>query len=138
MVSGIMQLVGQKCVLCGERISSIVEGRFCSACDASVHDKCAAPSMEGGRCSTCGAPAAFVAQALKREGELLQSRARQVKQNAAIKLLVGGWLMCMIAVGATFTSLGVTGSIRSACLIAFGIGVLMFIRGLVAFMRRRK
>jgi hypothetical protein len=51
------QLVGQKCARCGERISCDLDGRFCRACGAPVHDQCARPG-EGPGCPACGSAAA--------------------------------------------------------------------------------
>lgn len=49
-----MQLVGQNCVRCGERIPNDLEARFCQTCGSPVHDRCARPSGEAG-CPVCGA-----------------------------------------------------------------------------------
>jgi hypothetical protein len=54
------QLVGSTCLWCRERISSIVEGRFCGTCGNPFHDACrearGAPGQPG-RCPACGYPA---------------------------------------------------------------------------------
>ncbi|HEX4613358.1 MAG TPA: hypothetical protein VH092_34555 [Urbifossiella sp.] len=50
------QLVGQNCALCGGRISSAFDSRYCQACRAPVHVLCTRPG-EGNGCPTCGAPA---------------------------------------------------------------------------------
>lgn len=49
------QLVGKPCVRCGDRITSDIDGRYCSGCGWPVHNSCAAPA-EGG-CPQCGAGA---------------------------------------------------------------------------------
>ena len=52
------QLVGQLCVICGKKIGSIVDGRFCSECGCPIHGKCAQPGAtadETVRCPVCGA-----------------------------------------------------------------------------------
>jgi hypothetical protein len=51
------QLVGCTCVVCGQRISSILEGRFCSACGNALHHDCGKPvdaPADPGRCPDCG------------------------------------------------------------------------------------
>jgi hypothetical protein len=51
------QLVGLRCVICQERISSVLEGRFCSSCQNAIHNQCAATtSAPLGRdiCHLCG------------------------------------------------------------------------------------
>src|SRR5262249_48732484 len=51
------QLVGTSCVLCGGRIDSILEGKFCSGCRYPVHHHCIRPGRQGAGeegCSVCG------------------------------------------------------------------------------------
>jgi hypothetical protein len=51
------QLVGCTCVVCGQRISSILEGHFCSACGNAVHHDCNKPAdapADPERCPGCG------------------------------------------------------------------------------------
>jgi hypothetical protein len=48
------QLVGQNCVLCGEQIPSILDGRFCRGCGSPVHDRCA-QGGGGTGCPVCEA-----------------------------------------------------------------------------------
>ena len=62
------QLVGLKCVVCQERIGSNLEGRFCSACDNAVHNKCCNTPIEAGACPGCGANLANAA-ALRAEND---------------------------------------------------------------------
>jgi hypothetical protein len=40
------QLVGQNCAVCGNRIGSVVDGRFCEGCGNPVHDNCSKPAPE--------------------------------------------------------------------------------------------
>ena len=52
------QLVNSTCVLCQQRIGSIVEGRFCARCGSPVHKRCIRPESAGAAenmCSACGA-----------------------------------------------------------------------------------
>ncbi|MBX9625150.1 MAG: hypothetical protein K2X82_15190 [Gemmataceae bacterium] len=63
------QLVGMSCVVCGKRVSSELDARFCRSCGYPVHDACAVPPPEPGparRCRTCGA-SSLVADRLVRE-----------------------------------------------------------------------
>src|SRR5262249_39998084 len=49
------QLVGYACVVCGQRIDSIVEGRFCEVCGSPVHTGCVKPDGPApGACAGCG------------------------------------------------------------------------------------
>jgi len=49
------QLVGYACVVCGQRIDSIVEGRFCEVCGSPVHNGCVKPDGTApGACAGCG------------------------------------------------------------------------------------
>ncbi len=47
------QLIGKKCIRCGDRISSELEAQFCPACGLPVHNQCIAPSSESS-CLMCG------------------------------------------------------------------------------------
>jgi hypothetical protein len=51
------QLVGLNCVLCGERIPSTLDGRFCEGCQSPVHNDCVRPGSKC-CCGTCGATTA--------------------------------------------------------------------------------
>lgn|GEM_PF-3534559 len=53
------QLVGQNCVLCTARISSELDGHFCTACQRPVHNACVQGALvhrTTGCCRSCGAP----------------------------------------------------------------------------------
>lgn len=58
------QLVGQNCVRCHERISSILDGRFCPECRSPVHDRCRKRGDALG-CTACGASVSSAAGTLK-------------------------------------------------------------------------
>ncbi len=52
-----VQLVGQACALCGERIGSVLTARFCPTCDRPAHTACVGDTSPiEGRCPTCHAP----------------------------------------------------------------------------------
>lgn len=58
------QLVGCNCVLCGERIASELDGRFCNQCGQPVHTRCIrspSPFAEYG-CAECGIDSGEVKQ----------------------------------------------------------------------------
>ena len=56
------QLVGQMCVVCRERIGSVLDSRFCPDCGCPVHAVCSTTAQRSeGSCPACGAPAAEVA-----------------------------------------------------------------------------
>ena len=70
------QLVGATCAICQQRIGSVLEGKFCSACDSPVHTKCSQPGAgSDGKCSTCGVDTAAMQAARRREQERRQVRA---------------------------------------------------------------
>lgn len=51
------QLVGSVCVLCQQRISSVVDGDFCQRCGFPVHFKCVKPDSQPDTtdvCTVCG------------------------------------------------------------------------------------
>lgn len=51
------QVVGRACAICAERIATVAQGEFCSACRAPVHLECARRAAKGaGGCAACGAP----------------------------------------------------------------------------------
>ena len=52
-----VQLVGQRCVVCSKPISTILHGRFCQGCSRAVHNTCARPdNLAASRthCPQCG------------------------------------------------------------------------------------
>jgi hypothetical protein len=51
------QLVGQLCVFCNTRISSILDGRFCDRCRNPLHARCEPATREPGHCPDCGSDA---------------------------------------------------------------------------------
>lgn len=58
------QLVGKNCVICAKRIDSILEGKFCPACNNPVHMDCTLADVPAGAnvCNVCGSPAALSAR----------------------------------------------------------------------------
>jgi hypothetical protein len=52
------QLVGQSCVLCGRRITSELDARFCPVCKKPIHDGCISGELSSSSdvCPRCGSP----------------------------------------------------------------------------------
>src|SRR5262249_59898956 len=50
------QLVGQSCGLCGNRIPSDLDGRFCAGCGAAIHTRCVPDPIpnDPASCPQCG------------------------------------------------------------------------------------
>ena len=71
------QLVGSVCVICQQRIGSILEGKFCKRCDAAVHNSCVAPDAERaaeGHCPDCGANVTEAKSKRRQEEQELRAR----------------------------------------------------------------
>jgi hypothetical protein len=94
-----MQLVGQTCIHCRERVTREPDGRFCPKCGSAVHLACskraliAAPS---GSCRACGAPATKqLAGAREQQNETKGERGyRTILLGVA--LMIGGILGSML------------------------------------------
>ncbi len=52
------QLVGEKCIMCEQRIATDLDGRFCKACRSPRHDVCVRRGEASG-CPECGAPSSI-------------------------------------------------------------------------------
>jgi hypothetical protein len=54
-----LQLVGQKCLICQQKLESILEGRFCEQCGCPIHNTCSERPREQrapDSCEQCGTP----------------------------------------------------------------------------------
>lgn len=72
------QLVDLSCALCGGRIGSVIDGRFCESCGCPVHMKCDSPAPateQGPSCPACSARSALA----EREQQLHREHAEQRK-----------------------------------------------------------
>jgi hypothetical protein len=51
-----VQIVGEICLVCGQRVGSVLEGHFCSGCGYAVHSKCVLKqaASSGSACLICG------------------------------------------------------------------------------------
>jgi hypothetical protein len=78
------QLVGESCVLCRQRIGSIVEGQFCPSCGCPVHRKCMRPGPEpdaGPACDSCGAGPEDIRREEHLHAQETRGQAELVKQQ---------------------------------------------------------
>lgn len=67
-----MQLVGQTCVHCRERVTREPDARFCPRCGSAVHNACsqrALTALASGCCRACGAPTADKARPARKRAE---------------------------------------------------------------------
>jgi len=72
------QLVGSACVICQQSIGSVVEGRFCDACESPVHKDCMRLDSTGDahKCFLCGAQVADATAVREHYERKQQARAR--------------------------------------------------------------
>jgi hypothetical protein len=47
------QLVGEKCILCGKSVDSVLEGAFCAGCGSAFHHDCTNPDAAWEKASHC-------------------------------------------------------------------------------------
>ena len=100
------QLVNTACVVCGERIKSVIDARFCDGCRCPVHDGCVKPSGDDGSCATCGAAATRVeADRAVRQPDDYSPRKpgdpRPFRPGTYIACLVGSGIMTLSALRST-------------------------------------
>ncbi len=103
-----LQLVGQKCVLCEKRIDSILEGKFCTACRCPIHLDCRKKeSTEPDTCLSCGAPLALGAEHRKVQQEETATRDQDIRgyHLSTGTARIGLGLLCVIG--------GIVGSLLS-------------------------
>jgi hypothetical protein len=99
------QIVGSSCVLCRERIGSILDGQFCASCGCPVHTKCvqpAAPIDGATRCAACGTAKEHAPQEQERHRRYEDRRATGGRNpKIFIAGLVGCGIMTVSACNAT-------------------------------------
>jgi hypothetical protein len=82
------QLVGLKCVTCGEPVWSITEGAFCEQCGNPAHKTCmriGETSLQDGKCACCGGdPAQEIAVEVRQERQ--KAEVRQERRQAEVRL----------------------------------------------------
>ncbi len=104
-----MQLVGQSCVHCQQRISRDLDGGFCQHCGCATHSVCqqrAVATPSEGACPACAVPRAILEE--RAEAEETRIRESQSREGLHLALmgfavLVGGLLSticCTAAAGA--------------------------------------
>ena len=133
-----MQLIGLDCVLCSERISSVLDGKFCSTCGCPVHSRCAkADASRSGVCAACGADEASIAAHRQRSQEEAAARVHQLRgYHLAWGFLYLGGGILLLAAGIVVT---VVGSIQAVSdergfVLWYGaifVGAGLILRGLV-------
>lgn len=125
------QLVGKKCAVCDERISSVLEGEFCNACSNPVHLKCKKTTdsaLSPQTCLTCGSSRLLTTTSGGQRNESSQpppfnlERFKQLRMS--LTLLFCG--VMLIPAGVVFVAHPELWSIphqRSFRDIAFGVGL---------------
>lgn len=100
-----MQLVGQTCIHCRERVTRETDARLCPKCSRAVHLACsqrALTTSASGSCRACGAPAEGKERATRPKGEQ-PSAAAAAKGYwsvlAGVALMMGGILGSMCFTG---------------------------------------
>src|SRR5262249_10264805 len=99
------QLVGLRCVLCQERIESVVEGHFCCVCTCPVHKACRPKEpRDPATCPMCGSPALVIAEHIQQEHEERVTVERDARWERGIQLIALGflWLAGGIAISFCF------------------------------------
>lgn len=121
-----MQLVGQPCAHCHQRISRETGARVCPQCAACVHNACA--KRNAGGCRACGAPNPPKPQAA--------TPAVKGKDRGYPLILLGVGLMIAAIAGSTF-ALTATGSGQFALAgPVLVVGVILVLIGSVRNLKR--
>lgn len=105
------QLVGLPCSICGERIGSVLDAAFCSACEYPVHNRCKLPTTSARPtvCTGCGCDLSLAA---RREQEREVERQRRIatlppppSQMAEVKQLSAVWNVARFLIGGFFVAM---------------------------------
>jgi hypothetical protein len=93
----VTQLVGSSCAKCRERISSIVEGRFCQECGNPIHNACNSMPSRKEDCTTCGCE--------KKDPTCLDASTRNNAELPQLKITAHGvlstWRLLQMLIGGT-------------------------------------
>jgi hypothetical protein len=98
--------VNSKCVVCGQRIQSIVEGRVCEECGRPVHSRCFQPraaDAEENQCTVCGSDRSQAVAQRQQSGKLTSVSSTDLR-TAFLAFAFGS----AIILGFTSRSLGLT------------------------------
>ena len=101
-----MQLVGQTCAHCRERVARESDARFCPHCGLAVHYACsqrALAALVSGSCRACGAPTAEKARHARKRNEPPKEPSAPrgyLTVLLGVTLMVGGILGSMCFTGA--------------------------------------
>jgi hypothetical protein len=132
------QVVGQKCVVCGRFIESIVEGTFCVGCGQPVHRQCLKADTNPGsnQCDQCGTvldDPAVIRQRL----EELRSISSERKTQDALRTEYGPDYgkrrsagRSELYIGIALTLFGFVGIFTFFGLILLGVGIVLMCRGI--------
>ena len=125
-----MQLVGQACVHCQQRIPSELDGQFCSYCGSAAHFEClrqAPRTPVGSVCFGCGAPRA-VLETRAQAAEAARKETESTERLTTVAIVVAGSTLLVGGVGATIASLVLSGGtlvcIASGAIFA-GLGLII-------------
>jgi hypothetical protein len=133
-----MQLVGEACIHCRERISRESDGFFCRRCGCPVHSRCAAESLQAtpeGGCRACGAPRAILEQL--KEAEARRDRDADARQQ--LQTVMTGVALLGAGLAVTICCSGYLLAVRGEFLVASGAlvgGVGFIVAGLLRARRR--
>lgn len=129
-----MQLVGQTCVHCRERVTREGDARFCPKCDRAVHLACSKRALSAspsGCCRACGAPAK------ERGAEGNKPRRSEVTERQSYRIILLGvaMMICGILGSIIFSGAGVNGPLVTAGGAILGGAVLVAVGFLYATRR---
>jgi len=124
-----MQLVGQLCIHCQQRIPSELDGVFCSLCGAPAHTECVQKAIltppEGG-CRVCGAPRAVVKalrSAVREQERVAESTAQLHMAMVGVLLVITGVLFSLLY--SVFVASGASRFVAPTGVILAGIGLII-------------
>lgn len=124
-----MQLVGQTCVHCRQRVSREAGARVCPQCGHCVHDACAKQARGAGGCRACGAPAPPPPPAKSRVTGPAKDRGYNV-------ILLGVGLMAVAIAGSTCAGAATGDGQFALAGVALFLGVVLVLVGSLRNARR--
>ncbi len=137
------QLVGLLCVRCGERIGSIIDGKFCPSCGCPMHNRCLQPSgsdqANSSECPTCGAARRDVRRDQdSRSQEILRDK-RESLRRWSLVFIGGGLLLCLWGLVRVGSYLAVAPVAEMGMLVHSGVplfvGIMVTVGGLITIRR---
>ena len=123
-----LQLVGQTCILCRQKIESVTEGTFCAHCAAPVHIRCRRMDvLELGICPDCSAPlasAATIEVQRKQEAAAIERELRNYHFYSGIGKIAFG-VLAIVGGVPFFLCAGVLGMIASFFIVPGGLALIV-------------